>query len=810
VKKLNTLKSQILFYSIIGFLSIIIPLTFVIIEVIRDNEIKVTTSNMENVVERYTSEVSKYVDNNDKVVETFKFFLENNKSKNRTEIVDAVKDIMQKNKSMVGLYVSYLENAFDGLDKKFINDIQNGGNEIGRFSFYWNTISGELQLEPTTEDELNNDWFNLPMKTGKNYILEPYYDQGIMMTSHNYPIISDNKVIAVAGADVSLNQLSDLTKSIKVFESGYAILVSNEGLIMGYHDTTYLGKMNISDWLSNFELQDKEKVISDLKKGYTGKFIAKSLVDNKNTVIYHNSIPRANWNLLIAVPEDELFAGTNNLTWMLIMIFSGLIVLLILGVILITNKNINPLKDTKELILSMSKGNLSKTQELKLNNEIGEMVTSLNEFTKNIKRNIVNNLEHLANGNINININKLSYEDEITPSLQAVITNLKNLIFEVQNLISQSSEGNLRYRADELKFSGAYKEIITSVNNLLDTILKPIKEGEKVLEIISKGDLRARITYEFSGDFQIIKNSINQVGESLESTISYLSDVVKITDESTQKISNSIENIVNGAQEQSSQINEIAAAIEEMARTIFEISKNINLVADASKQSSLIAQDGGNIVNKAYQGMEEITHVVSVSANKIFKLGERSKEIGEIISVIQEIADQTNLLALNAAIEAARAGEQGRGFAVVADEVKKLAERTTNSTKAISLMIKEIQKETSEAVESMKEGTMKVDSGKIMVNQTQKILSEIINSTDNVSGLIQQVAAASEQQSTATEEINRNIDSINKVAQRNVQIIQEIANSTNELSGLTNDLSGLVSKFIVNKRVQKDSLSLTN
>ncbi|HEX3075132.1 MAG TPA: methyl-accepting chemotaxis protein, partial [Ignavibacteriales bacterium] len=187
--------------------------------------------------------------------------------------------------------------------------------------------------------------------------------------------------------------------------------------------------------------------------------------------------------------------------------------------------------------------------------------------------------------------------------------------------------------------------------------------------------------------------------------------------------------------------------------------------------------------------------VVSQAAINVQELGKSSEQIGEIIQVIDDIADQTNLLALNAAIEAARAGEQGRGFAVVADEVRKLAERTTLATKEIAGTINKIQKNTAITVESIVKGTEEVERGRELASRTGTYLKEIISSSERTAEVVTQVAAATEEQSAAAEQISKNVESVSNIAEESSAGAMQIAKAADDLNRLAVQLQNLVNRF---------------
>jgi methyl-accepting chemotaxis protein len=255
------------------------------------------------------------------------------------------------------------------------------------------------------------------------------------------------------------------------------------------------------------------------------------------------------------------------------------------------------------------------------------------------------------------------------------------------------------------------------------------------------------------------------------------------------------EQIATAAEEVSAQTSNVATASEEMTATSSDIAHNCTLAAEASRQTADSATAGAKVVDQTISGMNLIAAQVRGTAKTVAALGERSEQIGDIIGTIEDIADQTNLLALNAAIEAARAGEQGRGFAVVADEVRALAERTTRATREIGEMIKAIQKETQEAVKAMGDGVAEVEKGTASSVKSGEALEEILKQINEVTMQVNQIATAAEEQSATTGQVTENIQQVTEIVNQSARGAEETAAAAAQLAGQAQELQELVGRF---------------
>ena len=328
-------------------------------------------------------------------------------------------------------------------------------------------------------------------------------------------------------------------------------------------------------------------------------------------------------------------------------------------------------------------------------------------------------------------------------------------------------------------------------------ILDPVNKTVEVIESVSRGDLTKRIEVDSNDEIGEMARNFNVFAKKLHDTIMEVARSSNEVSSAANTLDTATERMAAGVEEAAMQVNSVATASEEMSKTSSEIAQNCVMAAKSSERANTSASTGETIIQETIQVMSRINDRVQESAEVIKSLGIRSDQIGEIVGLINDVADQTNLLALNAAIEAARAGEHGRGFAVVADEVRKLAERTSDATKEIRETIQAMQAETKKAVVSMEEGVSEVGKGTTEAAKSGDALQDILGQINKVTSEINQIAVASEQETATTNEIATSIQQISQVMQETAKRIQENAGASASLANLSKKLQEMVGQFRV-------------
>ncbi|MFA5243189.1 MAG: methyl-accepting chemotaxis protein [Sulfuricella sp.] len=326
-------------------------------------------------------------------------------------------------------------------------------------------------------------------------------------------------------------------------------------------------------------------------------------------------------------------------------------------------------------------------------------------------------------------------------------------------------------------------------------LLSKLRRISQVATAISNKDISHTCGMESHDMIGEIIHGFNKMAENLRELIG---EVATMSGH-VNRDANTIQGLMAGVRQrfdaQQQTVASINSSTETLSETVAQISGSASQVSEAARTASNLAQSGGNIVQETIQGMRRINESVTLGSSAVDSLGRKSDEIGAIVAVINGIAEQTNLLALNAAIEAARAGEQGRGFAVVADEVRKLAEKTAQATQEISGMIQSVQQETQNAISTMQSGTEQVRGGVEKATEAGRALQEIVLSVERVSEMIERIATGAASQNQMVSEVRGHVDEISQMVQDASVDTMSGEQATRELANLSAELDQVIKQF---------------
>ncbi len=348
--------------------------------------------------------------------------------------------------------------------------------------------------------------------------------------------------------------------------------------------------------------------------------------------------------------------------------------------------------------------------------------------------------------------------------------------------------GWLNYRARDFRKATVLQAEQTERNQ--KAIMRLLDE----LGSLADGDLtvKATVTEDITG---AIADSINYAIEALRELVVTLNDSAIMVDGAAKQTDQTAQQLAEASRSQSRRIEAASEAIMSMAASIEEISGNAERSSDVARHSVDVAHKGGDAVRRTIEGMNTIRETIQETAKRIKRLGESSQEIGNIVELINDIADQTNILALNASIQASMAGEAGRGFAVVADEVQRLAERSANATKQIEVLVRTIQNDTNEAVVSMERSTTDVVGGALLAENAGAALEEIEQVSNQIASLVQNISGSAREQSSAAAAVTRNMDRLQEINGETEASTSATTESIRKLAGLAAQLRRSVAGF---------------
>lgn len=654
-----------------------------------------------------------------------------------------------------------------------------------------------INTDKKTIDVHDRAYFIEGMK-GNEMVSDPVVSRGTgnVIIVNEAPIKKNGQVVGAVIGNVPVSKISEVLSQLKLGTTGEAYLIKQDGTLI---TAPKYEKQLVDQGL----VKDADgKVLETAVLNYKMDTFASQQITagNSGTSTYTNYvgdkvigsytwIPSLRWGLIIEQNQDEVMAQVNRFVLTSIAIDLVIILAIILIVVFVTRSIARSIREMADVAGKLAVGNLNQQIEAKGKDEIGLLAKSFQQIIK-YQSQMAATARQIASGDLTGNVEALSANDELGLAFSTMIEKLNTTVGQV----SQSAI-NLDEAANQL--SSASNQAGQATSQISTTIQ------------------------------QVAKGTTDQAG------------AITKTAAAVEQMSQAIEGVAKGAQEQSQAVARASEITEQINTAINQVAGNAEAVTKGSALASEAARKGSDTVEQTLSGMQSIKTKVGLSAEKVQEMGLRSQEIGAIVETIEDIASQTNLLALNAAIEAARAGEHGKGFAVVADEVRKLAERSSLATKEIGGLINGIQNTVAEAVKAMEEGSREVENGVANANAAGAALTDILNAAeavnaqaalaseasermkvaseqlvvavDSVSAVVEENTASTEQMAANSGEVNQAIESIASVSEENSAAIEEVSASTeemtaqveevtasaSELSSMAQALKAVVSQFIL-------------
>jgi len=581
------------------------------------------------------------------------------------------------------------------------------------------------------------------------------------------PLQSNGKMVGVVGGTVPVSLVATQFDSAHLGQTGEIYLVNKEGyLITAPGNASYLKEAGLVKVRPELEYQVTSLAGEKVTNGENGVDIYDDYRGEKVIGAYL-WIPSIQWGIIAEQEINEALAASNVLRNTNIIIALIAAILVTIAAVFIGRSIANPITRMTRVAVNLAKGDIQQEINHSGQDEVGQLADAFRSMI-GYQKNMAETAGQIAQGNLAVQATPASEKDVMGNAFKEMIFKLRDTVISVSENADQVNLASSQLAAASNQASAAVGQIATTIQ-------------------------------------QVAKGTSQQ------------SEAASTTAASMEQMRRSIDGVARGAQEQAEAVARAAEITASLSRSLEELSRASQNSATGGSDALKASQNGTLVVENTISSIQSIRSTVGQSADKVREMGDRSKQIGVIVETIDDIASQTNLLALNAAIEAARAGEHGKGFAVVADEVRKLAERSSAATKEIGGLIRAIQTTVSEAVSAMDRGIQEIETGVETANQAGTALNsimetaekvykvsvsavevaqkattdsnELVSAMDSVSAVVEENTAATEEMAAGSNEVSQAIENIASVSEENSASVEEVSASTEEMSAQVEEVT---------------------
>ena len=715
--------------------------------------------------------------------------------------INIMSEVLMKYPKYEAVWMSYELSAIQkGYNKGYGRERMNLYQRNGKFQ-------SSSELANLEGDDIGSIYW-IQKNDGKEQLTEPYwykdYDyenatgDSLLGVSFSVPIFYKGRFAGLAGSDLTVEDYQSIS-SIDDYERGYAFLLSYGGAIIAHKDDYLYNKPYQS---LSFAPNNLETIKTGLNEGLPFSFLTYD--EDLGEEIYVSFSPITvgesgrPWTSGIVVPMTEITKPFNS-TFLITMLvgIAGLILISIVTYRMARGIT-NSLDMTSSILQSLSKGILDDSNRLQVNknDELGKMAESVNHLIDELTKK-AEFAEKIGAGDLDAVYNSSSNQDLLGNALLSMRDKLKNVLEETQQVIQLAGEeGRLDSSISTEGKSGAWLELSESINQLLVSIITPMREMDRIVNAMAEGDLTKRYESTANGEIEKLASNLNialdNISELLHVITTVATEISEANEEmlaasvemntNTGEIASAIAQMSAGAQNQVVKVDESSRLIESIMSSSNEVGRQAEEINNVAGQVSQSSELGLKLINKVGFSIRDISDFAKDTNQSIQVLTDRSREINRVLGIITEIASQTNLLALNAAIEAAQAGDAGRGFAVVAEEIRKLAEDSRRSAREIETLVKDVQNDTLQAAKVIEVMNQSIKGGEDASKEASEAFKQITTSSTQNFDISEQILNAAKSQIESFKNVVSISETVVVIAEQTAAGTEEIAASASELS----------------------------